>query len=125
MTQDEMFEDPNLQDPDANTSDSKYSWDEDFQRHVCSLLLSDKQFLLQSLDLIKPSYFTNKAHSKIVSIVFDFFKKYRILPRKDFLVQEIKTQFKESSSNVFYLTEVNILFVCCLILAEFEGQCYQ
>lgn len=110
MTQDEMFEDPNLQDPDANTSDSKYSWDEDFQRHVCSLLLSDKQFLLQSLDLIKPSYFTNKAHSKIVSIVFDFFKKYRILPRKDFLVQEIKTQFKESSSNVFYLTEVNILF---------------
>jgi replicative DNA helicase len=105
----ELLDDPTLQDPDAE-GEVKYSWDEEFQRHIIALLISDRQFLLQSLDLVKPSYFTNKAHSKVCSIVFDFFKKYRILPRKDFLIQEIKSELKENKALPYYLGEVNVLF---------------
>lgn len=105
----EFVEDPDLVDPDAGL-DSKYAWDEEFQRHVAALLVSDRHFLLQSIDLVNPNYFTNKAHSKICSIVFDFFKKYKVLPRKDFIVQELKTKLNDSKSIAYYLGEVNVLF---------------
>ncbi len=103
------MQDPDLVDPDAGT-DAKYTWDEEFQRHVAAMLISDRQFLLQSIDLVHPNYFTNKAHSKICSIVFEFFKKYKTLPRKDFIAQEIKTQLKDSKSLAYYLGEINVLF---------------
>ena len=69
MSQD--FEDPTLSDPDEDVSNVKYSWDEEFQRHIIAMLLGDRQFILQSLDLIKSTYFTNKAHQKAASIAFD------------------------------------------------------
>jgi replicative DNA helicase len=106
---DAFIDDPTLADPDTNTN-VKYSWDEEFQRHIAALLIADRQFLLQSLDLVRPSYFTNKAHAKVVGIASDFFKKYRILPRKDFIVQELKSQLKENKSLPYYLGEVNTLF---------------
>lgn len=106
---DPFIDDPTLANPDEG-SNAKYGWDEEFQRHIAALLISDRQFLLQSLDLVKPTYFTNKAHSKVCSIAFEFFKKYRILPRKDFLAQELKDQFKDNKSLPFYLAEVNVLF---------------
>lgn len=109
-TEEQQFvEDPTLADPDG-VLDTKYSWDENFQRHVAALLVSDRQFLLQSIDLINPNYFTNKAHSKICKIVFEFFKKYRILPRKDFIEQEIKSSLNDTKTVPFYLTEVNVIF---------------
>jgi replicative DNA helicase len=106
---DDMFEDPTLADPDAE-GEIKYSWDEEFQRHVISLLISDRQFVLQSLDLVKPNYFTNKAHQKACSVVFKFFKEHRILPAKTFLIQEIKDQLKGNKSLDYYLAEVNVLY---------------
>lgn len=109
MSDEQFLDDPTLADPDAS-ADSKYHWDEEFQRHVAALLVSDRQFLLQSIDLIKPNYFTNKAHSKVCGIVFDFFKKYRILPRKDFLIAELKSQLKDNKAITYYLGEVNVLF---------------
>lgn len=105
----DVFDDPTLADPDAG-GDVKYSWDEDFQRHIIALILCDRQFMLQSLDLIKPSYFTNKAHQKACGIGFRYFKKYRNLPVKDFLVQEIKAELKDDKSIFHYLGEVNVLY---------------
>jgi archaellum biogenesis ATPase FlaH len=109
VSEEQFFEDPTLQDPDGNV-DTKYGWDEEFQRHITSLLISDRQFLLQSIDLVNPNYLTNKVHSKVCNIAFEFFKKYRILPRKDFIVQELKTQLKDNKSLAYYLSEVNVLF---------------
>lgn len=103
------FEDPNLTDPDGEEI-VKYSWDKEFQRHIAALLISDRQFLLQSLDLIKPSYFTDKAHSKVVGVVSEFFKKYRLLPRKDFIITELKADLKDNKALPYYLGEVNVLF---------------
>jgi len=109
MSEEQFLEDPTLQDPDCNV-DSKYGWDEDFQRHIIALIISDRQFLLQSIDLVNPNYFTNNVHSMVCNLTFEFFKKYRVLPRKDFIVQELKTKLKENKSLAYYLTEVNVLF---------------
>lgn len=106
---DDVFEDPTLLDPDEGEG-SSYSWDEEFQRHVIAMLVSDRQFLLQSLDMVKPSYFTNKAHQKACEITFKFFRQYRLLPRKDFLVQEIKSALKDNKALAYYLAEINVLY---------------
>ena len=105
---DEVFID-DLIDPDG-AEPIAYNWDEEFQRHILSVLLVDRQFLLQSLDLIKPNYFTNKAQRQICSILFEFFMKYRLLPKRDFIVQEIKSAISDEKSLAFYLGEINTLF---------------
>ena len=106
---DYVIDDPTLVDPDGEEQAS-YSWDEEFQRHIIALLVSDRQFLLSSIDLVKPSYFTNRAHQQMCRIVFKFFQDYRILPKKDFLVQELKEAFKDNKSLAYYLGEVNVVF---------------
>lgn len=106
---DPFLDDPRITDPDVEGT-VKFSWDKEFQRHIAALLISDRQFLLQSLDIVKPSYFTDKAHSRVVQIAYKFFKEYRILPRKDFIVQELKSQLKEDKALPKYLGEVNVLF---------------
>lgn len=114
MSDEEIFEDPTLADPDNQSSlsedNSKYGWDEEFQRHIIALLLCDRQFMLQSMDLIKPNYFTNKAHQKAATIAFDFFKKHRVLPQKIFIAQEIKTSMKDNKALPYYLGEINGIY---------------
>lgn len=108
---DPFLDDPMLADPDSKADvDARYKWDEEFQRHIIALLVADRQFMLQSVDLVKSSYFTNKAHQKMCSIAFNFFRKYRLLPRKDFIVQEIKNSSKDDKSLLFYLGEVNTVY---------------
>lgn len=106
---DEFLDDPTLANPDEDT-EAKYSWDEEFQRHIIAMLVVDRQFLLSAIDLVRPSYFTNKAHQKMCSILFEFFRKYRLLPKKAFIVQELKEAFKENKSLAYYLGEVNTVY---------------
>ena len=101
--------DPLMTDADG-VEEITYKWEKEFQRHIAALLISDRQFLLQSLDLVRPSYFTDKAHNKVVSIVFDHFQKYRLIPKKEFITQELRTEFKDHKALPYYLTEVNVLF---------------
>lgn len=106
---DDFIDDPTIVDPDEGDS-AKFAWDKEFQRHIAALLISDRQFLLQSIDLVKPNYFSDKAHSKVIALSFEFFKKYRLMPKKEFLVQELKTDLKGNKALPYYLAEVNVLF---------------
>jgi len=106
---DEYLNDPTLVDPDGDEEVS-FHWDEEFQRHIMSLLLSERQFLLQSMDLVKPSYFTNKAHKVICQFLYEYFRKYMLLPNKTFVSQEIRNKLKEDKSLTFYLAEVETLY---------------
>jgi replicative DNA helicase len=106
------MQDPDIDDlvsPDAESSET-YRWDEDFQRHIIALLLVDKQFLVQSVDLIKPSYFTNKAHKEVCRVLFEHYHKYKLVPNKTFILEELKNVFKEDKSKLLYLSEVNSLY---------------
>ena len=96
-------------DPDGE-HDYQFKWEEDFQRHVISLILLDRQFMLEAMDLVKPAYFTNKGHQTACSIAYDFFKKYSILPDKVFLQQEMKERLQKDKSLPYYLGEINVVY---------------
>ena len=97
---DEVFID-DLIDPDG-VEPIAYNWDEEFQRHILSVLLVDRQFLLQSLDLIKPNYFTNKAQRQICSILFEFFKYPSFLFPSDTLGNHIES----SKSKIIFVKKI-------------------
>jgi replicative DNA helicase len=108
---DEVVDLDDLQDPDSGcAADAKYNWDVEFQKHIISLLLVDRVFMVQSMDLIKPSYFTNKSHSKACEILFALYQKYNYFPSKSILVQRIKEDLKDDKSLYYYLGEINALY---------------
>lgn len=99
-----------LVNPDESVGEDKFQWELEFQRQIIAMLIVDRGFLLQSLDLIKPKYFTNKVHSKICHILFDHFHKYKVPPNRTIITQEIMDSFKEDKSQAYYLAELSSLF---------------
>ena len=76
LTKEEAAELSKLVNPDAEKTNA-YKWDEDFQKELLGLLLHDRNFLLESLAIIKPNYFINENHRHICEILF----KYPRVPR--------------------------------------------
>lgn len=67
-----------------------YEFSENIQRGIIYLLKSDKDFYLQIVNLVQPSYFEFPVHSRIYSVVRDHYEKYKTLPNDDFIEQEIR-----------------------------------
>jgi len=95
--------------PDEDTIQA-YEWDAELQKQILALLVSDRQFLLQSIDLIEPVYFANKAHQKAAKILFDHYRKYRSLPHKAHLLQELKDQLQGDKALLHHLAEIESVY---------------
>jgi len=98
LTPDERAVLERLVDPDQQAQ-AKYLWDEDFQRVLLGMLLSDRFFLCQSLGLVKPNYFSSEVHQLACRILIQYFEKYKTLPSKIFVKQEISDRLRERYQN--------------------------
>ncbi len=110
-----------LVDLNVDQVDIKYPWDEDFQRIVVGMLLSDRFFITQSIGLIKPTYFQNEIHQTIYRILIVYFETHKQLPSKIFVKQSIidklrnKYQHQEDKETfqtikLVYLGELNTIY---------------
>jgi replicative DNA helicase len=88
----------------------QFDWGEDYQRNVLAMLMADRIFLLQSIDLIKPDYFTNKAHRKVAEVLFKHFSEYRNVPSPAIFAKEMADVMKDQDSKYFYLGELRHLY---------------
>jgi len=84
-------------------------WDKEFQRSILSMLLNDKNFLLQSRDLVLPKYFTDKAQKTICELLFGFYDEYKELPQKKYLIHEISHKAKDEETKLYFEGELNVL----------------
>jgi hypothetical protein len=118
LTVDERAVLERLVDPDQQAQ-AKYLWDEDFQRILLGMLLSDRFFLCQSLGLVKPTYFSSEIHQLACRVLIQYFEKYKTLPSKVFVKQEISDRLRERYQNdnetyqavkLLYLGEVTTLY---------------
>lgn len=73
----------------AQPKEEKFNWDEEFQRQILGLLISDKNFLIQSIGLVNPEYFTNQVHQDLFRIVYNYFKEYNDIPNDIIFNQEL------------------------------------
>ena len=106
-------------DPDAIVS-NQYKWDQELQREVLGLLLNDRFFTLQADGLIKPEYFVSETHQLVAGIIFKHFAKYKTLPNRTQLFQEIKDKLVNAppESKVFIFGELNTVYEYYLPGAE-------
>ena len=85
---------------DSDNSQCKYAWDDTFQRKLLGMLLTDQYMLVQSIDKIKPEYFSNEAHVIIAKILLRFFYEHKSIPEKWIVEQELSEQLKERDEAV-------------------------
>jgi len=102
LSDDEMRELEHLTDPDASVPDAKYKYDDEFQRSIVGLLLNDRWFAVQCLDLISPSYFLDERHQLLCKILFSHLDEYNVLPTKTVVVQEMKDKVSDRDDKVKY-----------------------
>ena len=88
----------------------------DFFRHdykvsqqIIALMLSDRSFLVQCLDLVQPDYFEDKVHATLCKMLFSHFKNHQQLPNKAYLRTEILEKFKNQDTVPLYLSELEII----------------
>ena len=100
-----------LKNPDVSKK-PKYSWDDNFQRRIIGLIITDKYFLTQAKSLVLPEYFANECHSEIVKICLEHFEKYEV-KAEIFIIREAiqaKVSNRDEAIRNYYLNEFdNIL----------------
>lgn len=108
LTEEELKTVDELTDQDVKP-EPKYKWDEEFQREILALLLSDKHFLMQCISLIKPQYFVNDVHQNCARIAIKYFNKYKSIITRTQLNQEINDHLKDKDdeSKLYFKGEIN------------------
>jgi len=85
------------------------NWDRDFQRDILSMLLSDRYFLIQSIDMIQPSFFVDHVHKNLCKFLFSYFRQYGEIPRKTYVQHEIETTVDGADRQAAHFAELNVL----------------
>lgn len=98
-----------LQDPTAIQS-AQYTMEEDYQSAILSLIVSNRQFLMESHELIRPSYFSNESHRLIANVVFDYYEDQRKLPPRFIIRQAIKDKQKDAVKALRAVGELDLLY---------------
>ena len=111
LTPEEQAQIEEMTNPES-TSRVKFSWDDNFQRKLLGMLLTDHYMLVQSLDKIKSDYFSNEAHVLIAKILINYFSQQKAIPEKWILQQELKEQLKDRDAGIqlHYLAELNSVY---------------
>ena len=105
----------------------KYTWDENFQRRILGLALTDSEFLVQAVALIKPEYFTNEAHNIICKILFELFEKERSVPEA-FIVKQIlseKSAGKPDPVKIYFEAEIESIYEAFVPTFPAEQFCWK
>ena len=90
----------------------KYNWDENFQRRIIGMSLTDAQFLVQAISLIKPEYFNNECHYLVCKTLFDYYENYKNLPEK-FVMQDLVNKeiaSKDEPVKIYYSAEIESIY---------------
>jgi replicative DNA helicase len=96
----------------AEANSVKYNWDENFQRRIIGMALTDAQFLVQAVSLIKAEYFNNECHQLVCSKLFQYFEQYKNLPEK-FVIQDLVNKeitSKDEPIKIYFSAEIESIY---------------
>jgi len=98
--------------PDEDVKLGQYSWSNEFQKNIISLLLNDRWFAVQCRDLVSPNYFVDEVHQLLCRNLFYHLEKYNILPQRSFVLEEVESAVsnKDPKIKLHYIAETNSLY---------------
>ena len=90
----------------------KFAWDDTFQRKLMGMLLTDHFMLLQSMDKIRPEYFSNESHVLITKILLSHFHEHKAIPEKWIIENELNNLLKDRDKSVslHFLAELTSVY---------------
>lgn len=111
LSNEDMIELNKLQNPDSSV-EAKYAWDEEFQRCILSMMLNDREFMVQCDPIIKSGYFTNEVHQLAAKLLQEYFSKHKVLPEFFFMSQEMQDHISSKPEGVqnHYHVELNAVY---------------
>jgi len=77
----------------AVSEEEHYDYDASFQAKIAALMLRDQVFVKRTEGLIKPSYLENETDAFLVTVVQDFYTKYRKAPDIGTLTTVLKSHY--------------------------------
>ena len=86
--------------------ESKYSFDEEFQRKIAACILKSKGFNDRTVGLIRPEYFENAVQAAVVNCCLRYYKNYGSTPSLAALVELIKEDAKSKIIRKDVLVEI-------------------
>lgn len=106
LTEEELDKLKKNTNPDEDST-IKYNWAEEFQKNIIGLLLNDRWFAVQCRDLINSNYFVSEVHQLLCRNLFYHLEKYKVLPQKSFVLQEIESAIKNKEPTIkqYYIAE--------------------
>lgn len=100
-----------LVDPDAgHAPKASFNWGEDYQKDILAMLLSDRQFLMSTRSLIRPGYFTNKAHREICRAAFQYWDEHKKQPTQTIIMTVMGNRIKDDEQRFLYQGSLNTLY---------------
>ena len=111
LTAEELAAFESFTDPDEQSNEN-FRWDDEFQRYLLGMLVSDRFFAIQSRDLIRPEYFVDEVHQLMCRKLFLHIDEYHVLPSKISMRQEVQDQIadKDAKLRFHYTTEMNMVY---------------
>lgn len=95
----------------------------EFQAKILKLFLSDQAIFSKYSAIIESYFFENILAKNIYDIIFNFFKKYKILPDQTSLVQEAKNLFITGETHEFSFKDIEG-FIIKVFNLEIEDKKY-
>lgn len=107
-------------DPDAPIKQGHYDFDKSVQQDILSLMMNERSFMIQAVNLIKPYYFLDKAHVEICKILMEWFDKHvksvtsgsENWIQVKYIKEELSERLKDNPAKLFYLAELKTIQDC-------------
>jgi len=89
---------------------TRYNMEVDYQRYILALMVSDRQFLMESVDLIRPTFFTDDVHRTLARIIVDYYDEHKKLPATFIMRQAVRDRIQDSTRIIKTLGELDALY---------------
>lgn len=107
----------NLKNPDQNVESVQYDFDKSIQQDILSLMMYERSFIIQTMPLIKPEYFIDKAHNLICKIIFEWFERYvrRLSGEQEewihrkYILDQLELRLKDNPAKSYYVAELETI----------------
>lgn len=68
----------------------QYEYDDEFQWKILAIMVQDKGFILNFREVLHTKYFVNRVFQNLCRLILDYTDKYKRIPTKGALQQEVK-----------------------------------
>lgn len=110
----------NKQDPDVPSKQANYDFDKSVQQDILSLMIHERSFMIQAINLVKPHYFLDKSHVEICKILIEWFEKHvkHVTGESESWIQykyvrdQLGERLKDNPAKLFYFAELQTIFDC-------------